>query len=433
MYWNEKIERMDREALRKLQSERLRVAVWRCYENVAHYRRAFDEAGVHPSDIRSVDDLPKLPFTNKTDLRDNYPFDLFATPLDEVVRIHASSGTTGKPIVVGYTRADLDMWAEAIARTLTAAGVRKRDVIQIAYGYGLFTGGLGVHYGAEKVGATVVPLSAGNTKRQVMLMKDFGVTAVACTPSFAAYLAEAMQDAGVDPASLSLRVGIFGAEPWSNAMRRSIEAKLSIKAMDVYGLSEIIGPGVAYECPEQCGLHVVEDHFIPEVINPETGQVLPDGEAGELVFTTITKQAAPVIRYRTRDLSRLTHETCACGRTVARIERIMGRTDDMLVIRGVNVFPSQVESVLLDLGYVDPHYLLVVDRQAGRLDELEIWVEVSESLFNDEVRRLEDVGKRISREIESTLGISVRVKLVEPRTVPRAEGKAKHVVDRREL
>lgn len=419
--------------MRKLQSERLRNMAWRCYENVPHYKKAFDERGIHPADIRSIDDLSKLPFTVKNDLRDNYPYKLFATPMDEVVRVHASSGTTGKPIVVGYTGDDLELWADMIARSLTSAGVRKHDVIQIAYGYGLFTGGLGLHYGAEKLGATVVPVSGGNTKRQVMLLNDFGTTALACTPSFAAYLAEVIREGDVPLESLKLKVGIFGAEPWSNQMRRDIECRLNIKAIDIYGLSEIIGPGVSCECEYQCGLHVYEDHFIPEIIDPETEEVLPPGTTGELVFTTITKQASPVIRYRTRDLSRLYSEQCACGRTLVRMERIMGRTDDMLIIRGVNVFPTQVESVLMEIGEVDPHYQLVVDRSAGKMDDLEVWVEMSDSLFNDEVRRIEDVEKRIRTEIQSTLGISVRVKLVEPKTIPRSEGKAKRVVDRREL
>jgi phenylacetate-CoA ligase len=424
---------MDRGCLREIQGQRLREMVQRCYDNVLHYHRAFENIGLHPQDIRSVDDLSKLPFTMKDDLRDNYPFGLFATCMEHVVRVHASSGTTGKPIVVGYTRRDLDLWAEGIARTLSAGGVQPYDVIQIAYGYGLFTGGLGLHYGAEKVGATVVPISGGNTKRQVALLTDFGATALACTPSFALYMAEAIHEANLPPGALKLKVGFFGAEPWSNAMRRDIEAKLNIKALDIYGLSEIIGPGVAYECPHQCGLHVVEDHFIPEIVNPETGEPLPPGATGELVFTTVTKEAAPVIRYRTRDLSRLNVEKCECGRTVARIDRIMGRTDDMLIIRGVNVFPSQVEAALLDVGYTEPHYQLVVDRAAGHMDSLEVWVEMSDVVFNDEIRRIEDLERRICKEVSATLGISVKVRLLEPRSIPRSEGKAKRVVDRREM
>ena len=433
MYWDLSAECLDRSAMRELQSERLRATVARCYANTAHYRKAFDSTGLKPDDIRSLDDLPRIPFTVKEDLRDNYPFGLFAAPMEDVVRVHASSGTTGKPIVVGYTRDDIGLWAECIARTLTAGGVGRRDVIQVAYGYGLFTGGLGLHYGAEQVGAVTVPVSGGNTKRQAMLMQDFGATAIACTPSFAAYLAETLRDSGVDFSTLKLRVGFFGAEPWSDAMRREIEASLNILALDIYGLSEVIGPGVAYECEHQCGLHVAEDHFIPEIINPETGENLPPGEVGELVFTTVTKQAAPVLRYRTRDLSRLFTEKCACGRTAVRIERILGRTDDMLIIRGVNVFPSQIEAALLDIGYLEPHYVLIVDREAGRMDEVEVWVEISESVFNDEVRRIEDLEHRIRASISTTLGISIRVKLVEPRTIPRSEGKAKRVMDRREL
>ena len=433
MYWDLSAECLDRTAMRELQSDRLRATVARCYANTAHYRKAFDGVGLKSDDIRSIDDLPRIPFTVKEDLRDNYPFGLFAAPLEDVVRVHASSGTTGKPIVVGYTREDIGLWAECIARTLTAGGVGRNDVIQVAYGYGLFTGGLGLHYGAEQVGAVTVPVSGGNTKRQAMLLQDFGATAIACTPSFAAYLAETLRDSGVDFSTLKLRVGFFGAEPWSEAMRREIEASLNILALDIYGLSEVIGPGVAYECEHQCGLHVAEDHFIPEIINPETGENLPPGEVGELVFTTVTKQAAPVLRYRTRELSRLFTEKCACGRTAVRIERILGRTDDMLIIRGVNVFPSQIEAALLDVGYLEPHYVLIVDREAGRMDEVEVWVEISESVFNDEVRRIEDLEHRIRASISTTLGISIRVKLVEPRTIPRSEGKAKRVMDRREL
>lgn len=433
MYWDLSAECLDRTAMRELQSDRLRTTVARCYANTAHYRKAFDSVGLKPDDIQSIDDLPRIPFTVKEDLRDNYPFGLFAAPMEDVVRVHASSGTTGKPVVVGYTREDIGLWAECIARTLTAGGVGHNDVIQVAYGYGLFTGGLGLHYGAEQVGAVTVPVSGGNTKRQAMLLQDFGATAIACTPSFAAYLAEILRDSGVDFSTLKLRVGFFGAEPWSEAMRREIEASLNIMALDIYGLSEVIGPGVAYECEHQCGLHVAEDHFIPEIINPETGENLPPGEVGELVFTTVTKQAAPVLRYRTRDLSRMFTEKCACGRTAVRIERILGRTDDMLIIRGVNVFPSQIEAALLDVGYLEPHYVLIVDREAGRMDEVEVWVELSESVFNDEVRRIEDLEHRIRTGISTTLGISIRVKLVEPRTIPRSEGKAKRVMDRREV
>lgn len=431
--WDPEMECADRECLRLIQGQRLAKMARRCYDNVPHYRRAFDAIGLHPEDIRGLDDLHKLPFTVKDDLRDNYPYGLFAVPMDQVVRLHASSGTTGKPVVVGYTREDLGIWAECMARTLAAGGVRPHDVVQIAYGYGLFTGGLGAHYGAERLGATVVPVSGGNTKRQVMLLNDFGVTAIACTPSFAAYLAECLAESGIPRNNLRLKVGFFGAEPWSDAMRRDIEAKLGILALDIYGLSEIIGPGVAYECPCQNGLHVCDDHFIPEIIHPENGRPMPPGACGELVFTTVTKAAAPVIRYRTRDLSRLHLEPCACGRTSARIERIMGRTDDMLIIRGVNVFPSQIEAALLEIGCVEPHYQIVVDRAHGHMDHLEVWVEMSEATFTDEVRRVEALENRMGHAIMSTLGIHARVRLVEPRAIPRSEGKAQRVVDRRDL
>lgn len=431
--WNGEIETLCRKQMREIQTERLISVVRRCYEHVPHYREAFDSHGVHPDDIRSLEDIVKLPFTYKNDLRDHYPFDLFAVPKREIVRIHASSGTTGKPIAVGYTQADIELWAECVARSLVCAGVTSDDIIQIAYGYGLFTGGLGLHYGAERLGATVVPISGGNTKRQVMLMRDFGVTTLACTPSFAAYMAEEMRDSGIPEEAFKLRIGIFGAEPWSQSMRREIESKLNLCAIDIYGLTEILGPGVSCECPCQCGLHIFEDHFLPEIIDPETEEPLPEGEIGELVFTTLTKEAAPVIRFRTRDLSRLYYEPCACGRTLVRMERIMGRTDDMLIIRGVNVFPSQVEAVLLSVGDVDPHYQLIADRSARHMDDLEIRVEMSEALFNDEIRKIEDVEVHIRKEIESALGISVKVKLVEPKTLPRSEGKAIRVVDRREL
>jgi phenylacetate-CoA ligase len=391
-----------------------------------------EEAGIKPEDIRSLDDLVHLPFTTKEDLRENYPFGLFAAPMEEVVRIHASSGTTGKMTVVGYTRNDINIWAQVMARTIACAGGTANDRIQVAYGYGLFTGGLGVHYGAELMGATVIPISGGNTKRQIQIMKDFASTMLACTPSYALYLAEGALEEGVDPRELPLRAGIFGAEPWSANMRKEIEAKLGITAIDIYGLSEIIGPGVASECLEQNGLHVFEDHFFVEVVDPETGKPLPPGEKGELVFTTLTKEAFPVIRYRTRDISILYPEPCACGRTMTRMNRILGRTDDMLIIRGINVFPTQIESALLEIGETEPHYMLVVDRQ-NQLDELEVWVEVSEELFSDEVRKMEHLESRIKQKIESTLGIGVRVKLVEPKTIPRSEGKAKRVVDRRDI
>lgn len=430
--WNPEMETISRENLEKIQSERLKKTVERVYQNVPFYKEKFDQAGIKPKDIQSVKDLSKLPFTIKQDLRDNYPFKLFAVPQEQVTRIHASSGTTGKMTVVGYTDNDIKTWSEVMARSMGCGNVTKKDIVQISYGYGLFTGGLGAHYGAERVGATVVPTSGGNTKRQLHIMKDFGSTVLACTPSYALYLAESMEEEGIKPEDLALRVGFFGAEPWSNNMRKEIERKLNIKAFDIYGLSEIMGPGVACECSEQNGLHVWEDNFIVEVIDPNTGETLPDGEKGELVFTCITKEALPLIRYRTRDISILTHEPCACGRTHVRMHRVMGRTDDMLIIRGVNVFPSQIESVLLEIGETEPHYQLIVDRQ-GNLDDLEIWVEVSERLFSDEVRKLEDLGAKIKREIASVLGISSRIKLVEPKTIPRSEGKAKRVIDKRDI
>jgi phenylacetate-CoA ligase len=430
--WNAKVETMSRSELEKLQTERLRKTVERVYRNVPFYKQKLDAAGIKPEDIQSVGDLTKLPFTVKQDLRDNYPFGLFAVPQDRITRIHASSGTTGKMTVVGYTANDIDTWAEVIARSMGGGNVTKKDIVQVSYGYGLFTGGLGAHYGAEKIGATVVPTSGGNTKRQLHIMKDFGSTVLACTPSYALYMAESLAEEGIKSEDLALRVGIFGAEPWSDNMRKEIERKLNIKALDIYGLSEIMGPGVACECWEQDGLHVWEDHFLVEVIDPNTGEVLPDGEKGELVFTCITKEALPLIRYRTRDISILNHEPCACGRTHVRMRRVMGRTDDMLIIRGVNVFPSQIESVLLEIGETEPHYQLIVDRE-GNLDDLEIWVEVSERLFSDQVRRLEDLEVKIKREIASVLGISSRIKLVEPKTIPRSEGKAKRIIDKRDV
>lgn len=429
-YWNKPYECMEREQLVKLQSERLVETVRRVYHNVPYYRNLMQERGLVPEDIKGIEDLPKLPFTTKEDLRNNYPYGLFAVPMSEIIRIHASSGTTGKPTVVGYTRQDIITWSELMARTLTCGGATKDSVIQVAYGYGLFTGGLGVHYGAERLGASVIPISGGNTKRQVMLMKDFGTTVLACTPSYALHIAETMEEMGIDRKELKLKNGIFGAEPWSEALRKEIETKLEITAIDIYGLSEVIGPGVASECLYKQGLHIFEDHFIPEIIDPNTGEVLPEGEEGELVFTTITKEGLPVIRYRTRDITSLNYEPCPCGRTHVRMSKIVGRTDDMLIIRGVNVFPSQIESILIDIGQTEPHYLLIVDR-INNLDTLEVWVEVSEKLFSDEVRKLEQLRKRISHEILNVLGINARVKLVEPKTIQRSEGKVRRVIDKR--
>jgi len=432
MYWNQQKECMAREELENLQLKRLQKTVEMAFHNVPHYRRVFQAAGVDPSEIESFKDLEKLPFCRKQDLRDNYPYDMFAVAMQEVVRIHSSSGTTGKPTVVGYTRKDLNTWSELMARSLMSAGVQRQDVIQNAYGYGLFTGGLGVHYGAEKIGASIIPISGGNTGRQIMIMKDYGSTVITCTPSYALYLAESIEENGIKLSDLKLKIGIFGAEPWSENMRKEIEQRLSLKAIDIYGLSEIIGPGVAVECQEQNGLHVMEDHFLMEIIDPETVEVLPEGERGELVFTSLTKEALPIIRYRTGDITRILPGACACGRTLRRIGRIEGRSDDMLIIRGVNVFPSQVEHALLQMGEVEPHYQLVVERH-GQMDMLEVQVEISETTLFDEVRSLEDLANRIRHNIESVLAVSVKVKLVEPKTIPRSEGKAKRVIDRRKL
>jgi phenylacetate-CoA ligase len=433
MIWDEEFESMPREALESLQLYRLRKTAERVYATVPFYKEVFDKAKIHPSQIKTLSDLQRLPFTNKIDLRDNYPFGLFTLPLHEVVRIHASSGTTGKPTVVGYTRRDIDTWSVLMARTLSCAGVQKGDVVQNAYGYGLFTGGLGFHYGAEKLGATVIPISGGNTKRQIMLMEDFGSTVLTCTPSYALTLSEAMDEMDVTSERLKLRVGIFGAEPWSQNMRQQVENKLGMDAVDIYGLSEVIGPGVSVECIEaKSGLHIFEDHFIPEIIDPETGENLPYGEEGELVFTTITKEAFPVIRYRTRDITRLYEEPCVCGRTHVRMERVSGRSDDMLIIRGVNLFPSQIESLLMDIDGLEPHYQIVVRRE-GTLDTIEVKIEVGESMFSDEIKVLEQLEKRVTREMKDILGISAKVKLVEPKTIERFEGKARRVIDEREI
>jgi phenylacetate-CoA ligase (EC 6.2.1.30) len=431
-YWNEKYECMSRDEMTAVQSERLIKTVNRVYNNVPHYKEKMQKIGLEPGDIKSIEDLPKLPFTTKQDLRDTYPYGLFAEPLTNVVRLHASSGTTGKQIVVGYTRNDLDFWADTMARTLVSAGTNQDSFVHNAYGYGLFTGALGVHYGAEKIGATVIPISGGNTKRQIQTMKDFGSTILACTPSYALFLIEVMEEMGIKKGELQLKAGVFGAEPWSLNMRSEIEERLGILAIDIYGLSEIIGPGVSSECSCKSGLHVFEDHFVPEIINPETKEVLPPGEKGEIVFSTITKEAFPVLRYRTRDISSLNYETCACGRTHVRMNRVTGRSDDMLIIRGVNVFPSQIESVLLNFGEVAPHYQLIVDR-VGNLDSLEVWVEMTQALFSDEVKKLEDIERRIREEIDFILGISAKIKLVEPKTIERSEGKAKRVIDKRNL
>jgi len=432
MIWNETIECATREEMRKIQSERLVDTVQRIYHNIPSYRHKMQEAGLVPGDIKSIGDLVKLPFTTKQDLRDNYPFGMFTVPMSEIVRVHASSGTTGKPTVVGYTRKDLNMWAEVVTRTLVMAGVHRNDIVQVAYGYGLFTGGLGMHYGTENLGATVIPISGGNTQKQIQLMLDFGTTVIACTPSYALHLAEVIKDMGVSPDDLKLKVGIFGAEPWSENMRKEIEANLKLKAIDIYGLSEVIGPGVSCECEQQAGMHINEDHFVPEIIDPETLQPVAPGERGELVFTTITKEGIPLIRYRTRDLTRLNYDKCQCGRTLVRMEKCTGRSDDMLIIRGVNVFPSQIESVLLEMSETEPHYLLIVERE-GNLDTLKLMVEVQEQFFSDEIKVLEALRRKITQNIQSMLGVTVDVKLVEPRTIERTAGKAKRVIDNRKI
>ncbi len=431
-YWNKEIETLSREELKKLQGERLKATVRRVYENVPYYSQRMKEKGITPDDINTVDDLCKLPFTYKTDLRDNYPFGTFAVPMEQVVRVHASSGTTGKQTVVGYTKNDLETWADCVARCLASAGVTANDVVHIAYGYGLFTGGLGLHYGAERVGATVIPVSGGNTARQIMLLKDFGATVLCCTPSYALYIADELKSAGLTKDDLKLRVGIFGAEPWTEEMKAQIEERLGLKAYDIYGLSEIIGPGVSMNCSCQKDLHVLADHFIPEIIDPDTGEVLPEGQEGELVFTCITKEALPLIRYRTRDISVLNYEKCECGRTMPRMKKVRGRSDDMIIIRGVNVFPSQIESVLLKHSQVEPHYMIIVDR-VNNLDVLEVQIEMNDSIFSDKVSSIESVERRLRQDIESTLGISAKIRLVENRSLQRSEGKAKRVIDKRNI
>lgn len=428
-YW-QKEETIGLEEKRKLQSDRLVYTVNRVYKNVPFYQKKMVEMGIEPGDIKGIDDINKLPFTTKQDLRDNYPYGLFAVPMEDVVRIHASSGTTGRPTVVGYTEKDIDTWSNVLARCLVAYGLTKKDILQVAYGYGLFTGGLGVHYGCEKLGATVVPMSGGNTKKQIQLIEEFGTTAIACTPSYALYIGETMRNAGIDPRSTGLSLGILGAEPWTEEMREEIESLLGIKAMNIYGLSEIMGPGVAFDCEVKNGLHINDDHFVPEIINPETLCSEPYGKEGELVFTCITKEALPLIRYRTRDLTYLDNTPCSCGRTLVRMGRISGRSDDMLIIRGVNVFPSQIESIILRIAEVAPHYVLIVDR-INNLDTLEVWVEAKEGIFSDTVKTLEYVEKRITSELFSLLGLHVKVKLVEPRTIERSEGKAKRIIDKR--
>ena len=431
-YWNKTIETMDREQLRTLQTERLRATVEAVYANVPYYRNKMKEKGMEPGDIKSLDDLKNLPITIKQDLRDTYPFGLFARPMEEIVRIHASSGTTGKQTVVGYTSKDIDMWADCMARCLVMEGADTSSRVQVAYGYGLFTGGLGAHYGAEKLGAVTVPASSGNTQRQITMLMDFGVTHICCTPSYAMNIAEVLEDMGKSKADLSLKAGCFGAEPWSDAMRREIENRLGLRAHDIYGLSEIMGPAVSHECRHQKGLHIWEDCFIAEITDPDTDMPVKEGGAGDLVITTINKEGLPLIRYKTRDICTLNYERCECGRSHVRMSKPAGRTDDMLIIRGVNVFPSQIESVLLSIGNVQPHYQIVVDR-VNNLDIMTVEVEIPESLFSDTVKDIESFEKKVSSQMNSVLGINAKIRLVEPKSIARSEGKAKRVIDNRKI
>ncbi|MBT1074464.1 phenylacetate--CoA ligase family protein [Geobacter grbiciae] len=430
--WEPTYECMPREELQQLQLERLQATINRVYKNVTCYRNKFNELGIVPEDIQSLEDLRKLPFTTKEDLRLNYPYGMFAVPLREVVRIHSSSGTTGKPTVVGYTKHDIKVWSNLVARFMTAAGVTLDDVVQVAFGYGLFTGAFGLHYGTETIGASVIPMSSGNTEKQIMIMQDYKTTALVSTPSYAITIADRMEKMGIDPKTLSLKVGLFGGEPWSEAMRKEIESRLFISATDNYGLSEVIGPGIAGDCEHKCGMHIFEDAFIPEIIDPDTGEVLPPGSVGELVLTTLTKEAFPMIRYRTRDITCLDYSPCACGRTMVRMRKTMGRSDDMLIIKGVNVFPSQIEEVLFAIEGCQPHYQIIVDRK-GTLDTLEIQIEVTENIFFDEMKRQRAFLEMVEKRIDSVLGVGAMVKLVEPNSIPRHEGKAQRVIDRRKL
>ncbi|MDR0555305.1 MAG: phenylacetate--CoA ligase [Treponema sp.] len=433
MIFNPEYECMDPEARKKLQLAALKNLVEMLYERTPFYREKFDGQGIKPRDIHNLGDIEKLPFTTKDDLRENYPRGLLACPQDRIVEVHMSSGTTGKPVVDEYTRHDINIWREAMARTLAGGGCTGDDIVQNCFGYGLFTGGPGVHYGAMTIGAEVLPMSSGNTARQLMVMQDFGATMLTCTPSYALYMAEEAAEAGVDPRKLSINKGCFGAEPWSENMRKEIEARYGMKAYDIYGLTEIIGPGVSFECEAQNGLHINEDLFYPEIINPETGRSLPDGEKGELVFTTLTKEGTPILRYRTRDITFLIREPCSCGRTTVRMHRLFGRTDDMLIIRGVNVFPSQIEHALIEIEGTEPQYLIVVDRGESRLDEVELQVEVKKEFFSDETKDLEGLRKRIESVMKSKLQIGLKVKLVEPKSIERSIGKAKRVIDKRKI
>jgi phenylacetate-CoA ligase len=433
MIFNPEYEAMDVGVRQTLQFARLKNLVEKLYAKVPFYRAKLDAAGVKPKDVRCLADLAKLPFTTKDDLRETFPYGLLACPESEVEEIHMSSGTTGVPVVDAYTRRDVEAWEEAMARTLAGAGATRNDTVQNCYGYGLFTGGLGVHYGAKRLGANIIPMSSGNTQKQLMVMKAFGSTVLTCTPSYALFMAEEAGETGFDLKQMKLKAGCFGAEPWSENMRKEIEAKYGIDAFDIYGLTEITGPGVAFECEAKNGLHVNEDLFYPEVIDPVTGKVLPDGEKGELVFTTLTKEGTPLLRYRTRDITFLRRERCSCGRTTVKMNRLFGRTDDMLIIRGVNVFPSQIEHALIEIEGTDPHYLIIVDRGPTHLDEVELQVEVKKEFFDDETRGLEGLRSRIESVMKSKLGIGLKVKLVEPKTIERSIGKAKRVIDKRKL
>ncbi len=432
MIWNPDFETLSRPEMTKLHGERLGRLADALYRRVPFYRRKMEKRGVKPQDVQGICDIGKLPFTTKDEMRDVYPYGLLAVALSEIVEIHTSSGTTGKPVVDAYTRGDIETWAEVMARTLSAGGTTRHDIVQNAYGYGLFTGGLGVHYGARKIGATVIPISGGNTKRQLAILRDFTSTVLACTPSYALFLAEAAREEGLDLRTVGLKAGFFGAEPWSESMRAEIEDKLDTLAIDIYGLTEIIGPGVATECEHQGGLHISEDHFYPEIIDPVTEKLLPDGEKGELVITTLTKEGTPLLRYRTRDITYLDRSPCPCGRTTVRMHRVLGRTDDMLIIRGVNVFPSQIEQVILKVDGVEPHYQLVVERR-DQLDELEVQVEMNEEIFSDEIKGLEHMERTIEADLYASLNIHTRVKLVEPKSIARSEGKAKRIIDKRLL
>jgi len=432
MIWNEKAECMSEEEIKELQLQRLQSVVKRAYEKVPYYNKRFTDLKIEPEDIETLDDIEKLPFTSKTDLRDAYPFGMFAVDTEDIVEVHTTSGTTGKPTVSGYTEADLDLWGEVMARALTMTGVKKEDKVQNSYGYGLFTGGMGVHYGGQKIGATVIPISAGNTTRQLEIMQDFGTTVLTCTPSYGLYLAEVAEREGIDTSKLKLKAGCFGAEMWTEEMRNKLEERLNISAQNIYGLTEVIGPGVAMECSQKHGLHIFEDHFYPEIINPKTLEQLPDGETGELVLTTLTREGMPVIRFRTKDITALRRGVCECGRTQVKMDRITGRSDDMLKVRGVIVFPSQIEKALLKIEGLEPQYQIIVTRPQ-HLDELEVQVETSPALFSDEVKHIEEVKKDIENRIHSEIGLRVNISLVEPQSLPRSEGKAVRVVDKRNI